>query len=266
LIELTNTHSDLSKLPVALLLDTSGGNFIEESCNEGSHKNIREAELVRDYVHMLINAGVQPHQIGIITPYNGQLELLRELLKFGEKQTDEKVTTATTNQNSKQISLEGLEIRTVDGFQGGEKECIILSLVRSNDKREVGFLADSRRINVAVTRARRQLTLICDADTCSSNPLLGRLINHITKVGVHLSMVDFGMDPNQQFKDYIFDFLSEIEYDAIQDDIIENDNDDKNNNHIANKSQNTKKERSVKMKKTPKEVKTAGGFSGNESP
>ncbi len=46
-----------------------------------------------------------------------------------------------------------LEIRTVDGFQGGEKECIVLSLVRSNERRAVGFLADARRINVAVTRS-----------------------------------------------------------------------------------------------------------------
>jgi len=249
LSELVNEQSELTSLPVALLLDTSGGNFIEESCNEGSHKNIREAELVREYVSMLVTAGIKPHQIGIITPYNGQLELLREIFQTNEKAGDEKSSKSTTSVHS--ISYEGIEIRTVDGFQGGEKECIILSLVRSNDRREVGFLADSRRINVAVTRARRQLTVICDADTCSSNPLLGRLINHIAKVGMHLSMVEFGMDPNQPFKEYIFDFLTDINYDST---LIDEENGDDNTQNLLKVENNTRLPKTKKPKQTKKDV------------
>ena len=54
--------------------------------------------------------------------------------------------------------------------------------VRSNENREVGFLADQRRINVAVTRAKRHIAIICDPDTCSSDKFLSRLINYISDV------------------------------------------------------------------------------------
>lgn len=71
----------------------------------------------------------------------------------------------------------GIEIGTVDGMQGREKDCVILSLVRSNDLREVGFLADFRRMNgmlcksknsVAITRARRHLMIVGDGETVGS--------------------------------------------------------------------------------------------------
>ena len=58
-----------------------------------------------------------------------------------------------------------IEISTVDGFQGREKEVIILSLVRSNDTRSVGFLAEERRLNVAITRPKRQLCIVGDMET-----------------------------------------------------------------------------------------------------
>lgn len=58
-----------------------------------------------------------------------------------------------------------LEIGSVDGMQGREKEAVVLSLVRSNDKREVGFLKDKRRLNVAMTRARRHLCVVGDSST-----------------------------------------------------------------------------------------------------
>jgi ATP-dependent exoDNAse (exonuclease V) beta subunit len=69
-----------------------------------------------------------------------------------------------------------LEIGSVDGFQGREKEAIVISLVRSNPQRTVGFLAEDRRINVALTRARRHLCVVGDSDTISSHPFLARLL------------------------------------------------------------------------------------------
>ncbi|KAJ2352747.1 hypothetical protein GGH92_001084, partial [Coemansia sp. RSA 2673] len=73
-----------------------------------------------------------------------------------------------------------VEIGSVDGFQGLEKEAVILSMVRSNDAKEIGFLSDYRRINVAITRARRHLCVIADSETVSvRDPFLKALFKHL---------------------------------------------------------------------------------------
>lgn len=90
-----------------------------------------------------------------------------------------------------QTEKSSLEIRTVDGFQGGEKEAIILSLVRSNENKEVGFLAEKRRINVAVTRAKRHLVIVCDSETCSKDSFISRLLAHISQNGEHRSALEY---------------------------------------------------------------------------
>jgi ATP-dependent RNA/DNA helicase IGHMBP2 len=68
-------------------------------------------------------------------------------------------------------------------FQGREKECVILSLVRSNPEGEVGFLAERRRLNVAVTRARRQVTVICDSETVRRDAFLAEFLDYVEKHG-----------------------------------------------------------------------------------
>lgn len=67
------------------------------------------------------------------------------------------------------------------------QEAIIISMVRSNDKSEVGFLADNRRMNVAVTRARRHCALVCDSETVSSDPFLKRLVDYFSDHGEYAS-------------------------------------------------------------------------------
>ena len=76
-----------------------------------------------------------------------------------------------------------LEIKTVDGFQGREKEVIILSMVRSNRTGNLGFLAEKRRLNVGVTRARRQLVLVCDSRTVSTDEFIKKFVNYVRKRG-----------------------------------------------------------------------------------
>jgi superfamily I DNA and/or RNA helicase len=85
----------------------------------------------------------------------------------------------------------GIEVGTVDGFQGREKEATIVSLVRSNCDAEVGFLSDTRRMNVAMTRARRLLIVIGDSATIASHPFYGRFIDYVGRHGVHRSSYEF---------------------------------------------------------------------------
>jgi superfamily I DNA and/or RNA helicase len=81
-----------------------------------------------------------------------------------------------------------LEIDSVDGFQGREKEAVVVSLVRSNAAHEIGFLADIRRMNVALTRARRKLLVIGDSATLSVHPFYQRLFTYFEEIGAYRSV------------------------------------------------------------------------------
>ncbi|XP_053208695.1 DNA-binding protein SMUBP-2-like [Panonychus citri] len=151
--------SRLTDCPPLLLIDTAGCDMPELYLrSNGSNGNEYEASIAAIYVDYLIDKGVKPEHIGIVTPYNLQVELIRQRLKR---------------------SHPGVEIRSVDGFQGREKEVIILSLVRSNAKKATGFLREYRRINVAVTRAKKHLVVICDSDTVSAETHISSLIDHL---------------------------------------------------------------------------------------
>lgn len=169
--------------------DTQGGDFPEtseenDSSSSGSALlaeskiNGAEVSLVHLHVGRLIDAGVRVADIAVITPYNGQRAMLAA--KLAER-------------------FPGLELSSVDGFQGREKEAIVLSLVRSNTENDVGFLAEKRRLNgelstswlfllqkcmvaraisltndhsfdcstVAMTRPKRHLCVIGDSETIS---------------------------------------------------------------------------------------------------
>ena len=122
---------------------------VEETDEEGkSRSNRDEAAKVLNVVNDLLAMGdLQPEDIGVISPYNGQV---RELVRLFE---------AAGGRESGQ-PYHGLEIKSVDGYQGREKEVIVFSTVRANERGEVGFLSDYRRLNVAITRAKRGLILL----------------------------------------------------------------------------------------------------------
>ncbi|XP_070763141.1 DNA-binding protein SMUBP-2 [Enoplosus armatus] len=146
-----------------LLIDTAGCGLSEmEVTDEQSKGNQGEVDIVELHIKALTEAGVKAKDIAVIAPYNLQVDLLRQKLSARHPE---------------------LEIKSVDGFQGREKEAVVLSLVRSNRKGEVGFLAEDRRINVAVTRARRHIAVVCDTQTVQSHAFLKSLINHMTESG-----------------------------------------------------------------------------------
>ncbi|EMD37094.1 hypothetical protein CERSUDRAFT_155577 [Gelatoporia subvermispora B] len=131
-----------------VFFDTAGCEYferVEGDGDEGSRCNENEATVVKNWIEQLVGAGVLASQIAIITPYQAQVALFTTLLRpaYGPD----------------------LEIGTVDGMQGREKDAVIISLVRSNEKREVGFLKDKRRLNVAMTRAKRHLCIVGDSST-----------------------------------------------------------------------------------------------------
>lgn len=84
-----------------------------------------------------------------------------------------------------------LEIDTVDGFQGREKEAVVMCTVRSNSKGEVGFLSDARRMNVALTRARRKLIVIGDSGTLGADEFFTTLLQWFDDVGAYHSVWEF---------------------------------------------------------------------------
>ncbi|OCH92757.1 P-loop containing nucleoside triphosphate hydrolase protein [Obba rivulosa] len=145
--ETEDDEKEILGTPV-VFFDTAGCEYyerVEGDNDEGSRCNENEATVVKNWVEQLVGAGVLPSQIAIITPYQAQVALLTSLLR--------------------PVYGLDLEIGTVDGMQGREKDAVVISLVRSNEKREVGFLKDKRRLNVAMTRAKRHLCVIGDSST-----------------------------------------------------------------------------------------------------
>ncbi|KAH9466623.1 hypothetical protein Pst134EB_001672 [Puccinia striiformis f. sp. tritici] len=144
------THEETDGIadPV-LLIDTAGSFMFDRAADEGgegSLLNENEAELVVQRVNALIECGVLATQIMVISPYAAQVSLLNSLLK---------------------PQFPSLAIGSIDSCQGRENEAVIISLCRSNAEGVVGFLSERRRLNVAMTRAKRHLTVIGDSDTLS---------------------------------------------------------------------------------------------------
>ena len=161
------TASPLTETPLEFI-DTAGAGYDEELEPDGeSRRNPLESDAVRRKVGSLVEAGLAPSDIAVIAPYAAQVRLLRE-----------------------QLAIEGLEVDTVDGFQGREKEAVIISLVRSNAKGEIGFLGDTRRMNVALTRARRKLIVIGDSATVGGHPFYKRLLDYFEQRGAYGTVWD----------------------------------------------------------------------------
>jgi predicted DNA helicase len=151
-----------------LFIDTHVSDEFRERIRRGStsKENVGEAKLVKDIAEHLLSLSIAPEEIAIISPYDDQIALIRAMLR-----------------------VDGLEIKTVDGFQGREKEVVIVSFVRSNQSGEIGFLRDLRRLNVSITRAKRKLVLIGDSTTLESNGCYKRLIESAKERGAYKSVI-----------------------------------------------------------------------------
>jgi len=133
-------------------------------------------------VHKLIVDGVPPGDIGVISPYAAQVAQIR-------RGRDVRLPQSSGDRRHGEGSraAAAVEVSTVDGFQGREKEVIVISCVRSNDAGEVGFLSDYRRMNVAVTRAKRMCVLIGDSETMRRDDMLSSLVTQFEENGEYIS-------------------------------------------------------------------------------
>lgn len=162
------TESPLTTEPIQMI-DTAGAEFEEQIEPDGMSKlNPKEANAIVYLVRQLLQSGVEPDDVAIIAPYAAQVRLLRSRLD------DRRI-----------------EIDTVDGFQGREKEVVLLTMVRSNADGEIGFLADTRRTNVALTRAKRKLIVLGDSATLATHPFYAGLLEHFEAAEAYQSVWNY---------------------------------------------------------------------------
>ncbi|CEG00009.1 P-loop containing nucleoside triphosphate hydrolase [Ostreococcus tauri] len=132
----------------------------KETNDNLSYSNRVEAERVLEILLGVLSAGeLRPCHVGIVTPYAAQVKLIRSMLRQRGVRTGVDRDTGEA----------GIEVSSVDGYQGREKELMIVSTVRANDLNTIGFVADARRCNVTLTRARRGVIVVGHASTLSKD-------------------------------------------------------------------------------------------------
>ena len=162
-----------------LFIDTAGCGYQEKQDPETlSRFNEEEAQLLIGQIERLVeDIGVANWQeqsitLAVITPYRAQVEYLETLVE----------TSAVLAP-----LLQLITVNTVDAFQGQERDVVAISLVRSNEKGEVGFLGDIRRTNVAMTRARKKLMITGDSATLGAHPFYLALVDYVQAKGYYKS-------------------------------------------------------------------------------
>ncbi|PWN19709.1 P-loop containing nucleoside triphosphate hydrolase protein [Microstroma glucosiphilum] len=131
--------------------DTGGKKSSKGSLRTDSKSNAHEVSILQSHLGLLIAAGIPTSAVTILAPYSAQISLISSTL-----------SSALSPEYFAQ-----LEIGTIDALQGREKDVVMISLTRSNEEGEVGFLKEIRRLNVAMTRAKRQLVVVGDSETVS---------------------------------------------------------------------------------------------------
>lgn len=146
--------------------DSAGADYTEQ---EDEHSaSLYNPEELR-FIHRLMDVeGIDPKSTVFITPYNGQLQQAKDYFK----------------------DIPFQRFSTIDSFQGQEADAIILSLVRSNPNQQIGFLNDYRRINVAMTRARKQLYIIGDSSTIGGDEFYSKMLDYLEEINAYHSVFE----------------------------------------------------------------------------
>ena len=156
------------------LVDTVGTGFDEQfNPDQKSYRNDGEFFIISEHVFRS-RENLLGASIGIISPYAEQVLTIKEKIENDEH-------------------FEGLdvEVNSIDGFQGQEKDVIYISMVRSNSAGNIGFLADHRRLNVAMTRAKKKLVIVGDMLTLGKDPIFRRLLEYAEKIESYSSAWEY---------------------------------------------------------------------------
>jgi len=178
--ETVSNHSlelegDLNK-PVEFI-DTAGCGFEEKMNPEvKSRYNPEEFMILREHLYQLVNALDEEEfpSIGIISPYKEQVNHIKDTVREDED-----------------LAHLSLDINTIDAFQGQERDVIYISLVRSNTSGEIGFLKDYRRMNVAMTRAKKKLIIVGDSATLGNDEFYQNFMDYCETVNGYRTAWEF---------------------------------------------------------------------------
>ncbi len=158
-----------NSIPVEFI-DTAGCGFEEQAGEEGdSRSNPEEIMILRKHFDQLKMEIPDPWSAAVISPYRAQVELLQQ--EFA--------------------GLQNVAVNTIDSFQGQERDVVYLSLVRSNEKGEIGFLRDYRRMNVAMTRARKKLVIIGDSATLGNDRFFAEFLEYTESIAGYRTAWEF---------------------------------------------------------------------------
>jgi superfamily I DNA and/or RNA helicase len=154
--------------PVVQWIDTAGCGFEETAGEAGDSKmNAEEWNIIRSHMERW---GIEDiANFAVISPYRAQVEYIEEACK----------------------GMTNVRVDTIDSFQGQESDVVYISLVRSNDRQEVGFLKDYRRMNVALTRARMGLFIVGDSATLANDSFFNQLLSTIENQGGYCSAWEY---------------------------------------------------------------------------
>jgi ATP-dependent RNA/DNA helicase IGHMBP2 len=155
-----------------VFIDTAGTGF-EEKLHKRFKSRYNDGELNILREHLLdLRSSTPPEDplptVAVIAPYRQQVVQAEDLFESESRLNDF-----------------NMAINTVDGFQGRERDVVYLSLVRSNERQEIGFLSDYRRMNVAITRAKKYLVVIGDSATIGNDPFFAGFLNYVEKHGLY---------------------------------------------------------------------------------
>lgn len=150
-----------------IFIDTAGTGFEEKpEPGSGSLYNADEFSLLREHIYRIINetqalVNFDFPSIVILSPYKGQINYMEREIR----------------EDDKLVNL-AIKVKTIDGFQGQESDIVIVSLVRSNGKNDIGFLKDYRRFNVAITRAKCQVVVVGDSSTIGKDVFFAGFLDY----------------------------------------------------------------------------------------